>query len=114
MSSRPDGVHPVRAIVMVAAALTAALTLAARAASLDYKTPPETAAPAPGPNADLVSANCTVCHSFDYVITQPRSFADPTAFWTAEVNKMRTVFGAPVDAANVKPIVEYLAAVYGK
>ncbi|HKM63427.1 MAG TPA: cytochrome c [Acidisphaera sp.] len=103
-----------RALAAAALAVAGAIALAAQAAPVHYKVPPETAAPEPGPNMQLVRANCTICHSFDYVITQPRSFADPTAFWTAEVNKMRTVYGAPLDPANVKPIVDYLAAVYGK
>jgi hypothetical protein len=34
--------------------------------------------------------------------------------WTAEVNKMINVFGAPIPAEDAKAIIEYLVANYGK
>ena len=33
--------------------------------------------------------------------------------WEAEVNKMIKVFGAPIEAANAKIIIDYLAVNYG-
>ena len=112
MSSRLENRHA--AFAAASGALVVAIGLAAHAAPVHYKVPAETITLAPGPNEQLVRANCTICHSSDYITTQPRGLADPTAFWTAEVNKMRTVYGAPLDPANVKPIVEYLVAAYGK
>ena len=114
MSSPLEGVRPMRAAAVVSAALLAAIALAAQAAPVRYELPPETAVPAPGPHVDVVQANCVACHSFDYITTQPRGLPDPQAFWTAEVTKMRTAYGAPIDPADVRPIVEYLVAVYGK
>ena len=55
---------------------------------------------------------CTACHSADYIITQPRGLPDPMAFWTAEVNKMRHSYGAPVEESDVQAIVAYLVATY--
>lgn len=83
------------------------------AAPLKYELPPETARLAPGPNSDA-AAICTACHSADYITTQPRGLPDPTKFWTAEVTKMRKVFGAPIDDADIAKIVDYLVAAYGK
>jgi hypothetical protein len=37
----------------------------------------------------------------------------PKAAWQSEVNKMRNVYKAPVDAKNVPAIVDYLTAVKG-
>ena len=114
MSSQAEASRRVRALVGSVATLAAGSAFAVHATPVHYAPAPETAVPAPGPNVDLVTANCTACHSFDYITTQPRDLSDPAAFWTAEVNKMRTTYGAPIDPASVKPIVDYLVAVYGK
>ena len=96
---------------MMAAALLA--TLAPRAAQpIRYELPPETAELAPGPGREVAQANCVACHSADYIATQPQNLGDPTAFWTAEVNKMRNVYGALVQESDVKAIVDYLVAAY--
>ena len=75
--------------------------------------PPETATLAPGPNLEVAEARCGTCHSVDYITTQPRSFADPRAVWTAEVAKMRKVYGASVTDEDSAKIVDYLVAAYG-
>jgi mono/diheme cytochrome c family protein len=59
-----------------------------------------------GPGADVVNNNCLACHSAGMVLTQPRL---PRAVWQAEVDKMRNTYKAPVDAADVPAIVDYLA-----
>ncbi len=84
------------------------------AAPRSYELPDETATLQPGPNLDLVQGNCAACHSADYISTQPRPLRDPHAFWQAEVVKMKSVYGAPIDAADVPKIVDYLAETYGK
>lgn len=55
-------------------------------------------------------AVCVICHSRDYITTQPRGKGK--AFWTAEVNKMVTVYAAPVPEPDRAPIADYLAANY--
>ncbi|HEV8029241.1 MAG TPA: cytochrome c [Stellaceae bacterium] len=66
---------------------------------------------APGPGLDAM-ANCAACHSLDYIrINAP--FMTRKA-WEAEVAKMITVFGAPIDPADAKTIADYLARNYGK
>jgi hypothetical protein len=37
----------------------------------------------------------------------------PEAFWTAEVAKMRTAYGARIPDEDVKDVVTYLTATYG-
>ena len=83
-----------------------------QAKPLSIKLPEETAQFKPGPNLDVVQANCTACHSADYVQTQPRGPKFKKDFWTAEVNKMIKVYGAPIDANDIPKIVEYLATAY--
>jgi mono/diheme cytochrome c family protein len=73
--------------------------------------PPETIRFKPGPGAELATANCAICHSEAYVYTQPRM---TRVQWTAEVNKMKAVYGAPIAPENVPAIVDYLMTQNGK
>ena len=100
-----------RFLPALAAAMAAGLA-SSLAAPISYKLPGETAAFKPGPNLDVVNANCTACHSADYVNTQPRGPKFKKDFWQAEVTKMIKVYGAPIEEADVDKIVEYLAATY--
>ena len=57
-------------------------------------------------------APCGACHSLDYIRMNSR-FLDH-AGWTAVVNKMINVYGAPIAKADVDAIAGYLTAHYGK
>ena len=63
------------------------------------------------PGKDKVM-QCVACHSLDYIQMNSR-FLDK-AGWTASVNKMINVFGAPIPKEDVEPIADYLAQNYGK
>ena len=65
-----------------------------------------------GPGKQLVVANCTMCHSLDY-IPMNSPFLDHKG-WEASVNKMIKAMGAPIAEVDVQKIVDYLAAQYGK
>jgi mono/diheme cytochrome c family protein len=64
------------------------------------------------PGKELVAANCSMCHSLDY-IQMNSPFLDSKG-WEASVNKMIKAMGAPVAEADVQKIVDYLASQYGK
>jgi mono/diheme cytochrome c family protein len=64
----------------------------------------------PGPGEDVASADCSACHTSDYIVMNSM-FLTPDQ-WKAEVTKMRTAFGAPIDDATAAEIVSYLAAHY--
>jgi hypothetical protein len=66
---------------------------------------------APGDGEDAVETSCSICHSLSYIPMNSRFMTPQT--WTAEVNKMRAAFGAPIDDDNAKTIAAYLAAHYG-
>ncbi|HTP61147.1 MAG TPA: cytochrome c [Burkholderiales bacterium] len=55
---------------------------------------------------------CIACHSVDYIQMNSR-FLDK-AGWTASINKMVNVFGAPIPKEDVETIADYLAQHYGK
>ena len=63
------------------------------------------------PGLDKVEGNCGACHSLDYI--QMNSPFPNATLWEAEVAKMINAFGAPIDAADAKAIVEYLKNNYG-
>lgn len=64
----------------------------------------------PGAGRDVVTTACTFCHSNRYITMQP---AFSRAVWTAEVEKMRKTFGAPVAEQQVPVIVDYLMSIRG-
>lgn len=65
----------------------------------------------PGPGVEAAQRYCLTCHSSAYVSTQPLM---TQAQWTAEVTKMRAVYGAPIPDDQIAPIAGYLTAAYGK
>lgn len=72
--------------------------------------PDSTAMFPPGPGADVANGNCLACHSVGMIMAQP---VMPRAAWAAEVNKMRNVYKAPVQASDVAAITDYLASIKG-
>jgi mono/diheme cytochrome c family protein len=98
---------PIRATLVIA--MLAAK--AAAAAPVNYTLPDETTQLRPGDGPAFEAARtCTACHSADYLATQPPGRG--AAFWQAEVTKMVKLYHAPIDDADAKLIVEYLAKAY--
>ena len=63
-----------------------------------------------GPGRAELYAGCLTCHSSRYVASQPRF---PRKTWQAEVDKMRSIYGAPIPADDASKIVDYLVTVHG-
>lgn len=84
-----------------------------QAQALEITLPAETAVyqESPLPGYQLALANCLMCHSAQYVQTQPHT--SPRSYWEATVKKMKTPFGAPFPETDIAPIVEYLTKTYG-
>jgi mono/diheme cytochrome c family protein len=62
----------------------------------------------PGPGQEEVAASCATCHTLDY-IRMNSVFLTPDQ-WKAEVTKMRSAYGAPIDDETAAKIMEYLNA----
>jgi mono/diheme cytochrome c family protein len=92
--------------VIVLVALLAASTLVVEAADALFTLPPETARLKPGPGLELASSHCVLCHSVDYISTQPHLSA---AQWRAAIVKMQTKYGAPITTNNLDTLVDYFA-----
>jgi len=64
-----------------------------------------------GAGRETAEAYCAACHSLDYP-AQNALFLSRQG-WESEVNKMIKVFGAPIEPADAKIIIDYLAVNYG-
>jgi len=64
----------------------------------------------PGPGSNLANSLCLSCHSEAYVSTQPPF---NKTVWTAEIVKMRNVYGAKIADDQVGPLADYLTTNYG-
>ena len=76
-----------------------------------WKLPPDQPRFRAGPGVEIAAVNCILCHSSDYISTQPPM---ERAAWLATVNKMREKYGAPLPTNQVERVVEYLSSAYGK
>ena len=81
----------------------------AKTITLPMEGPPLKASPLPG--YAKAQANCVACHSAEYMLYQPPTA--PRPYWEAMVTRMKVVFKAPIDDADMPVIVDYLVKTYG-
>jgi sulfite dehydrogenase (cytochrome) subunit B len=113
--------RPIRSLILVVAASVATvLVLLADVpvepgknafAADEWKLPSEKPALKKSAGLEQVTGSCLLCHSVDYIATQPPL---TRAQWAAGVEKMRGKFGATIPTNQVPAIVDYLTANYGK
>ena len=98
---------------LTVAALLAASALPAMAVTKTLVLPPDGAQlkPSPLPGYAKAQVNCVACHSAEYMLYQPATA--PRPYWDAMVKRMKTVFKAPVEEADMPEIVDYLVKTYG-
>ena len=65
----------------------------------------------PGNGSIIANAYCLICHSAGMVLHQPPLTQDE---WSAEINKMRNAFGAPIPADQVQALAQYLRSIDGR
>ena len=63
------------------------------------------------PGYEKARTNCVACHSAEYMQYQPPTAARP--YWENVVKRMKAVFSAPIDDADMPEIVDYLVKTYG-
>jgi hypothetical protein len=104
-----------RKTIVVAALAAAGLGAAGVASALtkSYQAPPDTVmlTPSDMPGYAKAQANCTMCHSAEYMRYQPPNAGRP--YWDAMVHRMKGVFHAKIDDADMPAIIDYLSATYG-
>jgi hypothetical protein len=101
------------AIASGVALTTLGLAGAALAGSKSIVLPPDGVLLKPSalPGFAKARASCVACHSAEYMQYQPPNAARP--YWDAMVKRMKLVFLAPIDDADMPAIVDYLAKTYG-
>ena len=92
--------------LMIAALAASAVATIAAASAAEREAPLKDA-----PGRELVEGNCAACHSLAYIRTNSPFMT--AKVWEAEVTKMINAFGAPIEPADAKAIIEYLARNYG-
>jgi mono/diheme cytochrome c family protein len=101
-----------KAIVAAASAILA-LGVAGQALSKSIELPPDgvqfKASSLPG--YAKAQANCVACHSAEYMLYQPPSA--PRPYWDAMVKRMKMVFNAPINDADMPEIVDYMVKTFG-
>ena len=63
------------------------------------------------PGYAKAQASCVACHSAEYMQYQPSSAGRP--YWDAMAKRMKVVFNAPIDDADIPVIVDYMVKTYG-
>jgi mono/diheme cytochrome c family protein len=104
--------HPSFRLVAVATTVTLAAVCAV-AAPKTMVLPADGAQlrPSPLPGYAKAQAQCVACHSAEYMLFQPPNAS--RAYWDTMTKRMKAVFKAPLDDADIPEIVDYLAATYG-
>ena len=65
----------------------------------------------PLPGYALAQTQCVACHSAEYMRYQPANAG--RAYWDAMAKRMKAVFRAPINDADIPVIVDYLVKTYG-
>ena len=102
-----------RTAIVATAFAAVAFVGVALAAEKSITLPPDGAQlkASPLPGYAKAQANCIACHSAEYMLYQPPTA--PRAYWDAMVTRMKVVFKAPLDDADMPAIVDYLVKTYG-
>jgi mono/diheme cytochrome c family protein len=101
------------ASAVIALALAFGFVSIASGGSKSIELPPDGVQLTPSnlPGYAKAQANCVACHSAEYMRYQPPNA--PRPYWDAMVKRMKLVFKAPIDDADMLAIVDYLAKTYG-
>jgi cytochrome c5 len=97
-------------IVLILSALTGFAYAGAKDSVHSIELPKVTTELKAGEGKDVTERFCIICHSLDYITMQPKF---TRAQWTAVVNKMIKVMGAPIPEEDAKIIEGYLTTGYG-
>ncbi len=103
-----------KALLTVAfAVFTIGAAVNASAAVKTIQLPPDGAQlkASPLPGYAKAQGNCVACHSAEYMLYQPPTA--PRGYWETMVKRMKAVFKAPINDADMPDIVDYLVKTYG-
>jgi hypothetical protein len=99
------------ATAFIALLLLAALGASAQTKRIELPADGVSLTPSPLPGYAKAQTHCVVCHSAEYMVYQPANAS--RTYWTAMVHRMKDVFKAPINEADMPEIIDYLAKTYG-
>ena len=67
--------------------------------------PPDPFSFQPGTGQEVANTYCVICHSADYIYTQP---AHSKEKWAAIIHKMQQAFGCPIPPDQISTLATYL------
>jgi hypothetical protein len=100
-----------RTLAAAAALACAAAFVAAAPKTMSLPADTVQLRPSALPGYAKAQANCMTCHSAEYMLYQPPNAGRP--YWDNMTKRMKAVFKAPIDDADIPVIVDYLTATYG-
>ena len=105
--------HAGKAVAAFAVCAAAALLAPAGAAPKTITLPadPVQLVPSDMPGYAKAQASCVSCHSAEYMLYAPPNAS--RAYWDNMTKRMKAVFKAPINDADMPAIVDYLTATYG-
>jgi len=103
--------HTLKTTLATAALLGAAAGACAAPKTIELPPDGMQLTPSTLPGYEKAQAQCVSCHSAEYMKYQPATA--PRAYWEAMVKRMKDVFKAPINDADMPAIVDYLAKTYG-
>lgn len=71
-----------------------------------FALPPDPIFFQPGPGQEVANTYCLICHSADYIYTQPPHSQEK---WQSLVLKMKKVFGCPIPDDQIPALATYLS-----
>jgi len=103
--------RPVIALALAVASIGSIVPALASPKSIELPPDGVVLKPSALPGYAKAQANCTACHSAEYMQYQPATA--PRAYWEAMAKRMKAVFKAPVAEEDIPVIVDYLVKTYG-
>lgn len=103
--------HLLKVALFTSAVLCASAGAGAAAKTIELPPDGIQLTPSTLPGYAKAQAQCVACHSAEYMRYQPMNA--PRGYWEAMVKRMKDVFKAPVNDADMPAIVDYLAKTYG-
>ncbi|MBE7941685.1 MULTISPECIES: cytochrome c, class I [Ramlibacter] len=107
--------HPFKSLLVpcLCATVLALATAPVAATPKTIELPPDgmQLKPSSLPGYAKAQAQCVACHSAEYMAYQP--LTAPRGYWDAMVHRMKAVFKAPINDADMPEIVDYLVKTYG-
>lgn len=105
LSCAKFGLPVVSAVIFIVMSVASVSQAVAAGGDVSIELPPDMMNYKPGKGVELANQYCATCHAADYVYMQPVMNKQK---WVGVVNKMKKVFGCPVEDSDIDALASYL------